>query len=267
MAWFFVILFTAATLFGGVAIAYVTGAAAVLSFVAADSAQYLAILPQRVLSQLDVFTFLAMPLFILAGELMTRGGITKALIDLAMLIVGRLLNRFDLRIFIISGLLVAAYATWDMTTFTLDVSLQRLLVNGFIQGFGLGLLFVSLTTVTFSTLQAALRPEGTGIYALLRNLGSSIGISMVVAVLTHQTDAGVIELSWRANFDAEQVSETLAAGGSTVDRLQAISVIHNELVRQAGMIAYLDDFTLLFWLTLLPIPLVLLIRRRRFDAT
>ena len=67
MAWFFVILFTAATLFGGVAIAYVTGAAAVLSFVAADSAQYLAILPQRVLSQLDVFTFLAMPLFILAG--------------------------------------------------------------------------------------------------------------------------------------------------------------------------------------------------------
>ena len=89
MAWFFVILFTAATLFGGVAIAYVTGAAAVLSFVAADSAQYLAILPQRVLSQLDVFTFLAMPLFILAGELMTRGGITRALIDLAMLIVGR----------------------------------------------------------------------------------------------------------------------------------------------------------------------------------
>ena len=198
------------------------------------------------------------------GEVIAPRGVGTML---AMLIVGRLLNRFDLRIFIISGLLIAAYATWDMTTFTLDVSLRRLLINGFVQGFGLGLLFVPLTTVTFSTLQAALRPEGTGIYALLRNLGSSIGISMVVAVLTHQTDAGVIELSWRANFDAEQVSETLAAGGSTVDRLQAISVIHNELVRQAGMIAYLDDFTLLFWLTLLPIPLVLLIRRRRFDAT
>jgi DHA2 family multidrug resistance protein len=154
-----------------------------------------------------------------------------------------------------------------MTTFTLDVGVRRLLINGFIQGFGLGLIFVPLTTVTFSTLQPGLRPEATGIYALLRNAGSSIGISMVVAVLTHQTDAGVIELSWRANFDAEQVSELLAAGGSSVDRLQAISVIHGELVRQAGMIAYLDDFTLLFWLTLLPIPLVLLIRRRRFDAT
>lgn len=89
MGWIVVILVTAASLAGGVAIAYVTGAAAVLSFIAAGETRHLAILPQRVLSQLDVFTFLAMPLFILAGELMTRGGITRALIDLAMLIVGR----------------------------------------------------------------------------------------------------------------------------------------------------------------------------------
>lgn len=89
MAWVAVIIFVVATLTGGAAIAYVTGAAAVLSFLAADQARHLAILPQRVLSQLDVFTFLAMPLFILAGEMMSRGGITRALIDLAMLIVGR----------------------------------------------------------------------------------------------------------------------------------------------------------------------------------
>lgn len=89
MAWIAIIIFVALTLGGGAAIAYVTGAAAVLSFVAADQLRHLAILPQRVLSQLDVFTFLAMPLFILAGELMSRGGITRALIDLAMLIVGR----------------------------------------------------------------------------------------------------------------------------------------------------------------------------------
>lgn len=89
MAWLAVIVFAVLTLSGGAAIAYVTGAAAVLSFLAADQARHLAILPQRVLSQLDVFTFLAMPLFILAGELMSRGGITRALIDLAMLIVGR----------------------------------------------------------------------------------------------------------------------------------------------------------------------------------
>ncbi|MEJ8569925.1 TRAP transporter large permease [Microbaculum marinum] len=90
MAWLVLVLFILASLAGGAAIAYVTGAAAVLSFILADSSRYLAILPQRILSQIDVFTFLAMPLFILAGELMNRGGVTRALIDLAMVLVGRM---------------------------------------------------------------------------------------------------------------------------------------------------------------------------------
>ena len=150
-----------------------------------------------------------------------------------------------------------------MTLFTLDVDFTFLLVNGFIHGFGLGLIFVPLTTVTFATLAAGLRTEGTSIYALLRNTGSSIGISIVVALLTRSTEGNIIELSWRANFDAEAVREMLQAGGASVDRLQAVSVIYEELARQAAMIAYLNDFTLIFWLTLVPMPLVFLIRRRR----
>ncbi|EAQ04142.1 probable transporter [Pseudooceanicola batsensis HTCC2597] len=82
--------FIALAIAGGVAISYVAGSAAVLAFVATGFGNYLAILPQRIFSQIDVFTFLSMPLFILAGELMTRGGVTRALIDLAMLMVGRL---------------------------------------------------------------------------------------------------------------------------------------------------------------------------------
>ncbi len=76
-------------LFAGGAIAYVVGAASVLSFIAGGSSNFLAILPQRVFSQLDVFAFLAMPLFVLTGDLMNRGGVTRALIDLAMALVGR----------------------------------------------------------------------------------------------------------------------------------------------------------------------------------
>jgi len=74
----------------GLALAYVIGGAAVLSFIATDNARYLAILPQKVFSQISVFSLLAMPLFILAGEFMNRGGVTRALIDLSMAIVGRL---------------------------------------------------------------------------------------------------------------------------------------------------------------------------------
>ncbi|MBM1633124.1 TRAP transporter large permease [Sulfitobacter mediterraneus] len=74
----------------GLALAYVIGGVAVLSFIATENARYLAILPQKVFSQISVFSLLAMPLFILAGELMNRGGVTKALIDLSMALVGRL---------------------------------------------------------------------------------------------------------------------------------------------------------------------------------
>lgn len=74
----------------GLAIAYVIGGAAVLSFVATGNSRYLAILPQQIFSKIDVFALMAMPLFILAGELMNRGGVTRALINLSMALVGRL---------------------------------------------------------------------------------------------------------------------------------------------------------------------------------
>lgn len=77
-------------LVSGLALAYVIGASAVLAFVATDNTRYLAILPQQIFSKIDVFALMAMPLFILAGEIMNRGGVTRALIDLSMALVGRL---------------------------------------------------------------------------------------------------------------------------------------------------------------------------------
>ncbi|MBL6996347.1 TRAP transporter large permease [Desulfobacula sp.] len=76
-------------LVSGTAIAYVFGSAAILSFFAADKARYLAILPQRIFSQLDVFALMAMVLFIMVGEIMNRNGVTKSLIRFAMSFVGR----------------------------------------------------------------------------------------------------------------------------------------------------------------------------------
>lgn len=88
MIWF-VPFAAAAFLASGLALAYVIGGSAVLAFFFTDNARYLAILPQKVFSQISIFALLSMPLFILAGEIMNRGGVTKALIDLAMAIVGR----------------------------------------------------------------------------------------------------------------------------------------------------------------------------------
>jgi tripartite ATP-independent transporter DctM subunit len=85
-----IIIFGLISLIAGSAIAYFMGSTAVLTFLASGNSRYLAVLPQRLYSQLDVFAFLAMPMFILAGDLMNRGGIAKALIDFSMALVGRL---------------------------------------------------------------------------------------------------------------------------------------------------------------------------------
>jgi tripartite ATP-independent transporter DctM subunit len=77
-------------LLSGAAIAYVIGGAGVLAFILSDNARYLSILPQKIFSGIDVFSLMAMPLFILAGEIMNRGGVTRALIDLSMALVGRM---------------------------------------------------------------------------------------------------------------------------------------------------------------------------------
>src|SRR5688572_2219165 len=89
MAWLVLVVTVVAAL-AGAGLAYVIGSAAVATFYIAGQERFLAALPQRLFAQVDSFTFLAMPLFILAGELMTRGGITRALVDLTLLIVGRL---------------------------------------------------------------------------------------------------------------------------------------------------------------------------------
>lgn len=76
-------------LISGTAFAYLMGAVSVLSFVMVGKAQFLSILPQRIFAQLDVFAFMAMPLFILTAEIMTRAGVTRSLIDFSLSIVGR----------------------------------------------------------------------------------------------------------------------------------------------------------------------------------
>ncbi len=88
MVWIVAALFIL-FLISGAALAYVVGAAAVLSFIASDNIRYLAVLPQRIFSQLDIFALMAMVLFIMTGEVMNRTGVTRHLINFSMTIVGR----------------------------------------------------------------------------------------------------------------------------------------------------------------------------------
>ncbi|WP_437437702.1 DHA2 family efflux MFS transporter permease subunit [Trinickia violacea] len=176
----------------------------------------------------------------------------------AMLLAGRLLKRLDARLILLAGFLISAFALWQMMHYTIVLAESDIVWPGVVQGFGLGLVFVPLSTLTFSTLTPALRADGTATYSLMRNIGSSIGISIVQTLMTRGTQIAHADLAANVN-PFNPAMQPMLANGSHYD----IAVLNQSITQQASMIAYLNDFKLMFVATLLVIPLVLLIRPAR----
>jgi MFS transporter, DHA2 family, multidrug resistance protein len=183
-----------------------------------------------------------------------------------MFTVGRLIGRVDIRLLLMVGLGLTAWAMYAMTGWTPDVSQWTIVSVGFVQGAGLGFLFVPLNTVAFSTIPAAMRGQGTGLFNLSRNVGSSVGISVVtslIAVNTQINHASIATYVTHFNhaFDQPVVMHELnpltAAGRAALDAM---------ITLQAVIIAYIDDFKLLMILSLLAMPLVLLLRKPAIPA-
>ena len=178
-----------------------------------------------------------------------------------MFIVGRLVGKVDTRLLLFVGLLLTAWAMYDMTGWNPNVSQWTIAVTGFIQGAGLGFLFVPLTTVTFATLAPEQRADGTGLYNLSRNVGSSIGISVVSYLLIRNQQINHATISSHVTatnhgFDNSMVLHAwgpwTASGRAALDQV---------IQMQASIISYIDDFKLMMILSLAAIPLILLLRR------
>ncbi|MBP2300737.1 DHA2 family efflux MFS transporter permease subunit [Azospirillum picis] len=178
-----------------------------------------------------------------------------------MFIVGKLVGRVDTRLLLLTGLAMTAWAMYEMTGWTPDVSQWTIIEIGFVQGAGLGFLFVPLTTVTFSTLAPERRGDGTGLYNLSRNIGSAVGISIVAALLTRNTQVNHAEIVTHVTpfnrlFDAPSAR-------AIFDPLTAVgrAALDQEITRQATIISYVNDFKLLMILSLAVMPLLLLLRK------
>jgi DHA2 family multidrug resistance protein len=177
---------------------------------------------------------------------------------LVMLFVGQLTSRFDTRLIIGLGFLLTAYSLWQMTGFDTQMNAGTVVWTGFIQGLGLGLVYVPLTAVTFATLTPALRNEGTAFFSLMRNIGSSVGISICVALLTRNTQTLHSSLGEHINLLNPAVRAMLPGGAPDA---HVLAQLNAGLTRQAAMIAYNDDFQLMMILSLAAIPLLLLMRK------
>jgi DHA2 family multidrug resistance protein len=171
----------------------------------------------------------------------------------AMLIFGRISNHIDQRIFVAFGLTVCAAAMYGMSSLSLDTDAAHLIGLGVIQGFGMGFAFAPTTTLAFSTLDPSFRGDASSFFALMRNVGGAIGISVVISDLSQLTQSNHLYLGEFMNPFRQMPIDT--AGGRA-----ALKMLDLSITQQAGMIAYVNVFRLLAMLCLVTLPLLLLIR-------
>ena len=181
----------------------------------------------------------------------------------AMFIVGRLMGKVDIRLIIGTGFALAAVSSWQMTGFDLQMDSPMVVWSGLSQGLGTGFVYVPLAAATFATLTPALRNEGTAIFSLTRNLGSSIGISVVNTLLTRNTQIMHATLGEHVTRYSPMLRTQLSGGSPS---LRTLAGLNATLTEQAAMIAYNNNFRLMMVLSLAAIPLVLLLRKARGSA-
>jgi MFS transporter, DHA2 family, multidrug resistance protein len=207
---------------------------------------------------------------------------------ISMFMVSRLIGKVDARWLIAIGLSLCGISLYDMTQFSIDVSEGRVITNGFLQGIGLGLVFPPLTTLAFATVPARIRTEGAAINALMRNLGASVGVAVLVAMLDRNTQINRSTLAeyltpfsplWR--FGTTPIENGIPVDRSRIvthmtpfgggwpygsvpvdDPSKLIGMWSEELSRQASMIAYLNDFRVLAVAAVVFIPLLFFMRRQ-----
>jgi DHA2 family multidrug resistance protein len=192
------------------------------------------------------------------GIVMAPRGIATAI---TMMATGRLVGIVDARLLVLAGIAISAIGSWMMTFYSLDISTINIVLPAFLQGIGLGLIFVPLSTIAYATLERSRMAEAAGIYSLIRTTGSAIGISIVTTVLTHQTQILWNELGAHINVYRDQLTEYLRLLHLTPTDPRGLALVARQVAQQAQMGAMLDVFKLITLSYAFLLPFLLLLRR------
>lgn len=170
---------------------------------------------------------------------------------------------FDARPVVATGFAICAVSLWQMSQWSLDVDRFHIVYSGLVQGLGMGLVFIPLNVSAFATLAPRMRTDGSSLLNLFRSLGASAGISLTTVMLTRNLQTSHSDLASHVTSASTDLVDV-----STVDRFQnlgdtVLSVIDAEVNRQAAMVAYIDDFRMMMWITIAAIPLAFLMRRTK----
>ncbi len=179
---------------------------------------------------------------------------------LSALVCGRLIGKVSERLLVGLGFIAGAYALYDMTFWTPDVSEWTMISVGLIQGLSLGFLTIPINIITFATLPSELRTEAAGIYSLMRNLGSAIGISVTGALLQINTQVNHALIAGEVTPFNRALQTGAAARFWNPESVRGGAMLDQMITRQAQIIGYVDDFKLMLILAIAVLPLLLLTR-------
>lgn len=209
-------------------------------------------------------TMLVLPLFLQSVQaypvleagwvLSTRGMGTMV----AMMLGGFLADRFSMRYLVLFGLFCIGLSNFMMTGWTPEVSPNAVIAATVISGFGMGMMWVTLTTVAFSTLAPQLRVEGAAIFSLIRSIGASVGTSVLVTFIVRSSQVNYIEMRNHVTSYSEALRNSAVVGdiGSTAGLLELYQMVNS----QAEMVGFLNSFVFLVIVTVAAMPLVFLLR-------
>ena len=178
---------------------------------------------------------------------------------ISFLMVPFLIRRLGARQVLFMGTVLSITSLWAMAGFDLSMTDWPIIVSGFIQGAGTGLLFAPLSTLAYVTLSPAHRVEGTIMSTMARSLGSAIGISVVQAMVLRNSALAHSELSSRMDPTSPVLKDIIPIPGALTTP-EGLAQLNGEVTRQAMMIGYVDIFSWMTLITLAMIPLILILR-------
>ncbi len=187
----------------------------------------------------------------------------------SMIIVGRLIGKIDSRYLIIFGFLVLGFSTYVFTGINLEIAQTNIIYPIIVSGFAMGFVFVPLTTLTMGTLPNNEIGNASGIYNLMRNTGGSLGIAAMTTFLARGSQQHQVPLSthldqYNPAFQStfEQLKNSMMAHTDAVTAgQQAYQMIYGMMVRQAAVLAYIDNFRLLAFICFLAVPTAFLFKK------
>jgi MFS transporter, DHA2 family, multidrug resistance protein len=206
-----------------------------------------------------------------SGLVLAPGGVGNLL---SLVVAGRLITRLDQRWLLALGCLLNAYATYEMATVTLTADYWALAWPRLVQGAGVGFIFVPLNTVALATIPRERMGNATALLNVVRNLGGAIGVALLTTLLARRSQAHQAVLVAHVDVWDVETAERLrawathfAAQGAdafTAER-RAVGVLYQEVTKQAQLLAFADDFWLLFLLFCGSLLLLPMLQRVRID--